>query len=774
VLALALAAALTTSAALAPGEVESAYRAMLAARYATRGVPVAAGGVEFAIDSARFRLAAGELRAMEPVAGGRTTGIVFRGDGSLTLELPDSRELEQFRRFAERPEARLLETKFTTLVLRDGGGLAEKLAGGASPGPFAPDPVARERQEVWLERRLVDADAWVARALAGDNTDWVLAEIDAGELGWLTIEFDPDRAEELQVAKWRPDRLGTELWISLDRASERGADGRPASELRRQFDLVHAAIAVDLRKPSKYPRAGISDIQPRRARFEVELTIEPRRPDARTLALDLDPWSELEAVSDESGKPLAFLRDHVGARSTGIDDQLWDNSVIVLLPGPIGTGERKLRFVYEAEILNYVAGRAWYPGEEEAHADPHTAELAITALPKHELRAMGRELERRDDKNGRFRRYAIERPTRMATFAFAEKFEEQRIEADGGPAIVAFSARGGTRDKAYNVAADVANAWRFFDAWLGRGPEAPTVYATSIVGFHGQAFEGFLHLAEASWEVESRGPTELFRAHEVAHSWWGHLVGWRSYRDQWLSEACAEDSAMRFVEAVLPDGKARYAEMVETMAAAAMGETKVSRFRRHFAPPVNPNQWGRVGPIAHGFRATTVDVRDAFYVQSYYRGALALHMLRGLLAAKSGGDRLFDSVLAEFAREFRGRDASTADFVAVLTRLAPGDWSWFFRQWIESAEVPTWKWQWRAAKGPQGAEQVTIEVEQTGVGAGFRTPVPVRLEWGGGESREQMVLIDEARETFTLAVEKPPRKVTLNPDMAVLARTIRR
>jgi len=29
-------------------------------------------------------------------------------------------------------------------------------------------------------------------------------------------------------------------------------------------------------------------------------------------------------------------------------------------------------------------------------------------------------------------------------------------------------------------------------------------------------------------------------AHEVAHQWWGHQVGWRSYHDAWLSEGFAE------------------------------------------------------------------------------------------------------------------------------------------------------------------------------------------------------------------------------------------
>jgi hypothetical protein len=777
VFALALVAAVVAGAPPAPADLHAAYSRMLEARYATAGVPVPAGGIEFAIDSARFRLATGELRALEPVAGGRVCGLVFRGDGALALDLPDARELGQFRRAAERPGAARLETSFTSLVLRDGGGLVERVLGalpaGAVRGPYAPDRLALDRREVWLERRLVDADAWAARALAGDGGEWALAEVESPDLGWLAVEFDPFRAEELQVARWRPDELATELWISLDRERERGSDGRPASALVRQFDLRHAAIAVDLREASKKHGGSGSDVHARRARFEATLAFQPRLPELRTLAFDLDPWVELDAVRDDGGGELLFLRDHVGARSTALDDQLYDNSALVLLPEPVGAEERRFTFLYEGEVRNYVGGRDWYPGEEEAYADLHTAELALTALPKHDLRAMGREVERRDDEESRFRRFAVERPVRTVTFAFAERFEEQRIELPGAPAVVAFATHGRMRDKAYNVAADVVNAWRFYADRFGPGPDTPELLAASILARHGQAFEGFLHLGSPSWEVESRGPTELFRAHEVAHEWWGHLVGWASYRDQWLSEGFATYAAMRFVEAAVEDGPRLYREIVESFATAAMGEAEVSRFQ-NFQRPINPRQWRRVGPIALGYRASTAEVRHGYYLQAYYRGALVLHMLRRLLGAKSGSDDLFDAVLADFAREFRGREASTADFAAALARRAPGDWSWFFRQWVDETAIPTWRWSWRHGKSPDGGDAVIVEVEQAEVGPGFRMPVPVRIESGAGASRTAMVLIDEPRETFTLPLERPAKKVVLNPDLAVLAKTERR
>ena len=36
--------------------------------------------------------------------------------------------------------------------------------------------------------------------------------------------------------------------------------------------------------------------------------------------------------------------------------------------------------------------------------------------------------------------------------------------------------------------------------------------------------------------------------HEVAHQWWGHQVGWASYRDQWLSEGFAEFTSALLLE----------------------------------------------------------------------------------------------------------------------------------------------------------------------------------------------------------------------------------
>jgi len=40
--------------------------------------------------------------------------------------------------------------------------------------------------------------------------------------------------------------------------------------------------------------------------------------------------------------------------------------------------------------------------------------------------------------------------------------------------------------------------------------------------------------------------------HEVAHQWWGQTVGFRSYRDQWMSEGFANTSASIFLQLTRP------------------------------------------------------------------------------------------------------------------------------------------------------------------------------------------------------------------------------
>jgi aminopeptidase N len=122
-------------------------------------------------------------------------------------------------------------------------------------------------------------------------------------------------------------------------------------------------------------------------------------------------------------------------------------------------------------------------------------------------------------------------------------------------------------------------------------------------------------------------------------------------------------------------------------------------------------------------------------------------------------------VLRDFLRTHQGGVASTADLAAAVARRSPGDWSWFFEQWVERAEVPTYRWSYTL-----DGNTATLHVRQSDVPAGFRMPVPVRIEMADGTSVERIVTVDEPEESFELRLDGRPRSLVFNPDYAVLAK----
>src|SRR6185295_14570069 len=183
----------------------------------------------------------------------------------------------------------------------------------------------------------------------------------------------------------------------------------------------------------------------------------------------------------------------------------------------------------------------------------------------------------------------------------------------------------------------------------------------------------------------------------------------------------------------------------------------------------------RIGPIGHGWRANTGELPTAYGSQVYGRGALVLHMLRGMLRDATGGDQAFLDVLRDFLRTHRGGVASTRDFEAALARRVPGDWSWFFDEWVRSTVIPTYRWSYEIASTPnvEGKYVATLKVRQSDVPEGFRMSVPVEVEFADGRTERRRVMVDEAEKTFSLAFPERPKEMMFNPESEVLARVRR-
>jgi len=753
------------------------YDRLLQWRFATTAQPLPDGGVTFSRGPATWTLQSGTIRLQEPIgdpASGAVTGAVFEGTGQFRLDVDDPVEREQVQRFTQLTPDGAYEATFHRMVLRLPGGAAELL--GVPPAgeqaSYAKNDLAADREEHWLEHLGFDVDARVIIALLTPGSEYLASELESEDDGWLFFDLDPRRREAAQLRHWEKGAL--ESWLSLELSGEQARAARAGAAGTDPLVIHRVDIRADLTEPGRGPARGRTETRPRIGQFTADLDCNARVSGPQVLALQLRGDAEVKAVRVD-GEETLFLRNHIGGRKFGIHDKVYDDDLAVLLPGPLIEGQKlALSVDYQMEIYNYLGGRGWYPDDYGRDIlERHTGTIDLTMPDKLDARAMGKKVEETDEGRVRHQRWVIDKPTFMLTFSWADRPYSYELDVKGAPPIEVFGPGMDSEAKFHNVAADTANSIRFFTELFKMPLETDHMEVASIAAGHGQSFDGFIHMSEGTFYLERPGASELFRAHEVAHQWWGHRVSWATYRDQWLSEAFAEYSAMMYVQTTMEDGEHWFGEILDTYNDELNGSIQsfLSKFARPGLTPLNPNERAKMGPIGLGYRAYSELTPGAYFAQTYQKGALVLHMLRVMLRNLTKSDDLFVKVLSDFLHEYDGKAASTQDFINVLSQDAPGHWKWFFDQWVYGTAIPTYKWDWKTVKGGDAKHPYVLHltVRQEGVPDGFRMPVPIRIDFGRAGSGQAVVLVDKPEETFQLPLPAQPKDVELNPRHAVLA-----
>ena len=632
----------------------------------------------------------GVLVPAEPVAG-RPVEWVFVGDGRAVLEPPDEVERGQMELFTGAP---VLDERFDRAVFA----IALDAASDALMRlpPAAGDPRVGEAAALlaqWRaspERRLLDADARLLRDAVGDplGRGFFCGYFKGMERGRFLWVVDPLGDEQVTLGQF----VAAELTGPERRRAERHLDreqrrGKLIGLVVDDLGIWNTWVSTSLRAADGTAAPGTGGVEPRH--YAIDATLDGKLLELTAVArLELDVLVDgLRAVTLDIGTDLVPLEVREGGGQALAFDHNGDE-LTVLLARPVAAGSSlTIEVEYRGTPFERVASGAyaqrsplgWYP--HAGSVDRATYEVVVRWPRRYQLLGSGRVTEEGiDGDKRRWQRRALD--VRSLGFSF-EVGDFDTVTGRVGEVAVTVAidrlGQGAARDLAAEVLASVAGPLEYYQSIFGPFPLDELVVVSCPRSFS-QGLLGFVTLstpAIVDWDIWSSllgyQDRRLLIAHELAHQWWGNQVGWWSYRDQWISEAMANYSALLYERnRLLGQGERRVGLGPTSGWQEALGRLTAS------GRPVES-----LGPVTLGARLNSSLCGHAYQAIVYKKGAVVLDML-----ARLYGEDAFLGMLRELVRAAEGRVVSTDDFLNLLERLGGVGLDWFRRQYVLGTGLP--------------------------------------------------------------------------------------
>jgi len=233
-----------------------------------------------------------------------------------------------------------------------------------------------------------------------------------------------------------------------------------------------------------------------------------------------------------------------------------------------------------------------------------------------------------------------------------------------------------------------------------------------------------------TYSDDPRGYFTVVAPHEVAHQWWGHTVGFNSYRDQWMSEGFADMSASIYLQLVYAKEPQKYIKFWDDERQMLLQPNKEG-FRAIDA-----------GPVTMGYRvANSREGFDSYRHLIYPKGAYILHMIRQMMWDRQSGDQRFKETMRDFVATYTGTAATTEDFKAMVEKHMSTamdldgnhKMDWFFNEYVYGTALPSYKFDYSFANAASGDVTISFKVTQSGVDKDFGMLAPIYLELANGK-----------------------------------------
>ena len=703
------------------------------------------GSIVLTRDAGTFRLEGGRLYRLRPF-GDRTVALVYAGEGTFAFQPTDATEQRQVAKVhrVSPLSARLREVVFifsdSTLAQLGRGATFRDIP--ALPGDLRRR--VREAFDYLSDRRSKSPDPDVmADLLNASTSDLFYAHIGRTEGEPVMFMVDPYEVESVRL-------LGRARKVGWARVTDVVSQGRPRGDT--------APVETERRAQAEVTRYTLDVAMPRTASGEINfsaaarLDITARQAVGPWVAFALYPKLVVDSARWADGTPaLVHKRKDAAVMWLRADRALAANesrSVTVYYHGDLIERYSELFFIRSSI--------AWYPVSLEGRTKA-VFDMTFTTPQSYAFVSVGDRIDSAGVGGRMVRtRWVTPSPIRNASFNLG-RFEERRFDAADLPGVSVLHSEEAHRAmhlKAFaseQVGTDVQNALRFFERVYGE-LAVGRLYATEIPYAHGEAFPGLIHLAMTTFlETDVNGFDEFFRAHEVAHQWWGIGVDYATYHDRWLSEGLASFSGLWYLQTVRED--TRYADMLD----------------RWKADIVLRRRGGE--PVSLGHRVAEAGDESDYRALVYHKGAWVAHMLRILMMdLETLNEDRFIAAMREFYATCRGGRASTEDLRRVAEKHAGADLRWFFDQWVHSSEMPTYRVAWRSEPAEGGTFRVRLRVAQENVPHDFQMFVPVSVDLGGGSvARIRVRITGPVTELELPLVPAKPKSLTFNDLSGVLA-----
>jgi len=762
---------------------------------------------------------------------GRITGAFFEGDGEVLLTPPNEVERKSLTLFTGMA---ILEEHFATAYFR----FNEDLPAELRPDLRSPDnsqefvdrwgPTAKNLANVDAMRLLLSfsrmlpakgsPDPVADTGAPGSNGDrFFHARVQGTRLGVFDLYFDSRAGEQVEAGQEKAAQDGLtyyDVWTSFSPL---------VGSILKAGEVTHRDPQSFLEDSVAAPRYTITtEVKPPNEIHAVaRLQLEVKHAGTRALPFELSRFLQVEAVKLD-GQAVEFIHNPA-VEGTQLARR-GNDVVVVILPQAAQAGQRiDLEFSYGGEVLAeagtgllYVGARGtWYPNRGMAMADfdlefayPQDWTLVATGKPATPTRTA--------DKAGGMQtsRWISERPIPLAGFNLG-KYKVARTQA-GGVLVETYATPNVERDfpsapvqvinpnvrdpmdqppvigrerpsparNELTVGEAAARAIQYYADRFGPYPYS-RLALTQLPGRESQGWPGLVFLSSYAFlKTEEREQLryapyrilldQMIPAHETAHQWWGDLITWSSYRDQWFSEGLANYCSLMMLQEKDPAG---FRKIMDKYRQDLIEKNKDG---------VSPDD---AGPVTLGGRLLSSHFPQGYEAISYGRGTWLFHMLRTMLNdaamlqagqkghARSGPDEPFVQALRRVRQRYEGRSISTSELLSVFAEDLPPalryegkpSLDWFLDGWINGTALPKLELKTVKFTAKGSGTVVNGTIVQTEAPPDLVTSVPVYAVIAG----KQPVLLgrvfaDGEESSFQLFAPAETHKIVLDPNETIL------